>query len=121
MEKNKGKQKIESAICKDRLCPIHGTNKLKLRGRIFEGVVIKKFPMRTVIELERSVYIPKYERYEKRKTRIHSKLPECLKESISIGDRIQVAECRPVSKIVQTVVTKKISGEEKKWKQFPQK
>lgn len=113
MKKNKENAKIENISCNDRLCPLHGTNKLKLRGRIFEGVVIKKFPMRTVIESERSVYIPKYERYEKRKTRIHSRLPECLKETIVVGDRIQVAECRPISKIVQTIVTKKISGEEK--------
>jgi small subunit ribosomal protein S17 len=113
MENKKQKTKIESIDCKDRLCPIHGSNKLKLRGRTFEGVIIKKFQMRVVIESERSVYIPKYERYEKRKTKIHSRLPDCLREKISVGDRIQVAECRPISKIVQTIVTKKISGEEK--------
>lgn len=108
------KDNKEKTICEDRLCPIHGKDKLKLHGRLFEGVVTSKFPMRIVITSERMVYISKYERYEKRKTKIHSKLPGCMKDEIQLGDIVEVAECRPISKIVQTVVTKKIKGKDLK-------
>jgi len=107
-------QKEESTnICQDRLCPIHGTEKVKQRGRLFEGNVVGKFHKRVVIEFERMVYLSKYERYEKRKTRIHSRLPDCMKDEIQIGDFIEIAECRPISKIVKSIVTKKIRSNTK--------
>jgi len=48
------------------------------RGRIFEGIVIKKFPKRVTISFERMIYVRKYERYAKSKTKIHARLPEKL-------------------------------------------
>ncbi len=93
--------------CTDKLCPFHGEEKLRMRGRVFEGDVIRKLPGRVTIQFERMLKIPKYERYEKRKTKIHSRLPECMKE-ISVGDRIQVAETRPISKMIHSVAIKVI-------------
>ena len=55
------REKKESIICQDRLCPFHGI--LSMRGRAFRGKVIRKFPKRIVIEFERTVFIRKYERY----------------------------------------------------------
>ena len=100
--------------CKDRDCPLHG--RLKTRGRIFEGKVTKKQPRRVAIEFERMRYVKKYERYEKSKTKIHARLPECLENEIKTGDIIKVQECRPLSKIIHFVVIKKIKDTEEKIK-----
>ena len=87
--------------------------RVSTRGRNFEGKVIKKFPKRVVIEFGRMIYIRKYERYEKRKTKLHARLPESLRDEINIGDLIQITECRPLSKIIHFMVIGKIrSGNE---------
>ena len=98
----------EKNPCEDRLCPIHGS--MSTRGRSFKGGVIKKFPKRVVIEFERTIYIKKYERYAKRKTKLHARLPLCMAKDISIGDYIEIKECRPLSKIIHFIVINKISG-----------
>lgn len=109
----KEKSDIVEKTASDKDCPIHGN--LKVRGRIFEGKVIKKFHKRVVIEFERMVYIRKYERYTKSKTKIHARLPSCIEKDISLGDLIKIQECRPLSKIIHFVVIKKIkSGEERR-------
>jgi len=100
-----GKEKIS---CADKLCPFHGIKPVKLRGRIFEGEIIKKFPGRVVIQFERMLHVPKYERYEKRKTKLHARLPDCLKDAMHVGDYIKIAECRPLSKIIHFIATEKI-------------
>jgi len=85
------------------------------RGRIFQGVVIKKFPNRVVIEFDRPVFIKKYERFYKKKTRIHSRLPESFSD-VQIGDIVKVRETRPLSKIIHSQVieiVKKSKGEGK--------
>lgn len=103
---------VDETSCTDRDCPIHG--ELKVRGKAFEGKVIRKFDKRVTIEFERMVYVHKYERYARMRTRIHSRLPHCMKKQIELGDLIRVQECRPLSKITHSVVMKKIkSGEEK--------
>lgn len=85
------------------------------RGKIFEGTVIKKFPKRIVIEFERMVYVRKYERYAKSKTKIHARLPDEMEKEINVGDLVRVQECRPLSKIIHFIVVGKIkSGEEGK-------
>ena len=78
------------------------------RGRTFEGTVTKKFPKRIVLEFERTVYVQKYERFYKKKTRLHARLPDSLVNEINIGDYIQIMECRPLSKIINFIVIKKI-------------
>ena len=98
-------------LCKDRDCPFHG--KLKVRGRTFEGEVIRKFPRRITIGFERMIYIRKYERYAKSKTKIHARLPVCIENNIDIGDTVLIKECRPLSKIIHFVVIKKIKSGEK--------
>ena len=84
------------------------------RGRIFKGTVIKKFPKRVVIEFERTIYIKKYERYSKRKTKLHARLPDEMIKEINIGDYIEIRECRPLSKIIHFIVVGKVSKEEGK-------
>jgi len=101
-----------SESCADKDCHVHGN--LKARGRTFEGKVIKKFNKRIVIEFERMIYVKKYERYKKSRTKIHARLPICMEKEINIGDLIKVQECRPLSKIIHFVVIEKIKGGEEK-------
>ena len=96
--------------CNDKYCSLHGHT--SLRGRTFKGKVIRKFPKRVCIEFERTIYIKKYERYSKRKTKLHARLPECMAHDIDIGDYIEIKECRPISKIIHFIVVKKIGGNE---------
>jgi len=106
----KKKAKVEKAVakssCADVTCPVHG--RLKTRGRIFKGYVIRKFPRRIVIEFERIIKIRKYERYGKKKTRIHARLPECKQDKIEVGDYVLVQECRPLSKLIHFVFLRKV-------------
>ena len=62
MEERKKTEKVEQEkhSCADKLCPVHGSNPVKLRGRVFEGNVIKKFLKRIVIQFERNFYILKH-------------------------------------------------------------
>lgn len=87
--------------CEDPNCPFHGT--LPVRGQILEGIVTSNKAERT-ITVERSFYkfIQKYERYEKRKSRITAHKPDCIQ--VNIGDTVKIAECRPLSKTKQFVV-----------------
>lgn len=78
------------------------------RGRTFEGFVTKKFSKRVVVEFERTVYVQKYARFYKKKTRLHARLPDSMASEINVGDYIQVMECRPLSKIIHFLVIKKI-------------
>jgi small subunit ribosomal protein S17 len=109
--KNKSEkaEKIEKS-CMDAKCPFHSN--LSLRGRTFRGTVTKKFNKRVVIEFERTVFIQKYERYLKLKTKLHAHLPDCLSEEINIGDYIEIKECRKLSKIISFVVVNKIRSKD---------
>lgn len=103
------KEEKTSENCKDRNCHVHGS--LKTRGRIFEGIVTRKFDKRITIEFERMIYIRKYERYSKSKTKIHARLPDCMKKEIQTGDLVRIQECRPLSKIIHCVVLGKVEKE----------
>ena len=115
-EKKNIEKNVESKIvgtkCNDKRCHIHGN--LKTRGRIFEGRIIRKFPRRITIEFERMIYVRKYERYAKAKTKIHARLPICMENQINIGDIIKVQECRPLSKSIHFVVIEKIKDRKEK-------
>lgn len=93
-EENKDKKKA----------PLAGAGNLSLRGRTFEGFVIKKFPKRVVIEFQRTVFVKKYERFYKKKTRIHSRLLDSMEADVNVGDYVEVQECRPLSKLIHSVV-----------------
>lgn len=81
------------------------------RGRVFEGKVVKKFPKHVVIEFERTVHLVKYERFYKKKTRLHSRIPAGLE--VNLGDLVRVQECRPLSKIIHSIVISIIKKSDK--------
>ncbi len=72
------------------------------RGRFFYGYVTKKFENRAVVEFERTVKVHKYERFMRKKTRLHSRIPSGL--SVNVGDYVKVQECRPLSKLIHSIV-----------------
>lgn len=92
--------------CDDSNCPFHGT--LPVRGKILEGNVLSSKMSRTVI-VERNYlhFIPKYERYERRRSRIAAHNPACI--DAKKGDKVKIAECRPLSKTKHFVVIEKMS------------
>lgn len=96
------KMEEEASRCSDEQCPFHG--KLAARGRIFSGIVTRKFNRRIAVEFERTLFVRKYERYAKKKTRIHARVPKCIENNVEIGDYVRVQECRPLSKIIHFVL-----------------
>lgn len=109
MAEHKSPAETGKTECKDFACPRHGT--ISLRGRSFYGTVIRKFPKRIVIEFERTIFIKKYERYAKRKTKLHARLPDCIFLDINLGDYVEIKECRPISKLIHFVVVRKAQKE----------
>lgn len=88
-------------VCGDPKCPFHG--KLPVRGQVFDGVVVNDKMTNTVVVLrEFEKKIPKYERYEKRRSKVHAHSPPCL--GAKAGDAVKIAECRPLSKTKSFVV-----------------
>lgn len=85
---------------------VQETARVGTHGRTFEGFITKKFQTRVVVEFERTVYVKKYQRFYKKKTRLHSHLPRDIQ--VEIGDYVRVHECRPLSKIIRFVVVEKI-------------
>ncbi|MEQ9714835.1 MAG: 30S ribosomal protein S17 [Candidatus Asgardarchaeia archaeon] len=95
--------------CDDPLCPYHGN--LPVRGRILEGIVVSDKMKRTVvIKREYAWYVKKYKRYEMRTSKIAAHNPPCI--NAKVGDKVKIAECRPLSKTVSFVVIEKLSESE---------
>jgi small subunit ribosomal protein S17 len=94
--------------CDDSRCPFHGH--LKVRGKILTGKVVSMSDKQTVvIEREFLFRIPKYNRYERRRGKVHAHLPPCIE--VKEGDVATVAECRPLAKTVSLVVVQSRSTE----------
>ena len=91
--------------CNDRNCPFHGD--LPVRGRVLEGSVVSaKMDKTVVVKRDYLHYVPKFIRYERRHSRIPSHNPPCI--DAEEGDRVIIAECRPVSKTVSFVIVEKL-------------
>lgn len=91
--------------CGDRNCPFHGT--LPTRGRVVEGTVVSDKMNKTVV-VRRDIikYLPKFKRYERRRSHISAHNPPCI--NVKENDRVRIAECRPISKTVSFVVVQKL-------------
>jgi len=71
-------------------------------------VVSAKMTKTVTVERNYLNYVAKYTRYEKRRSRIMAHSPPCLE--VHEGDRVKIAECRPISKEVAFVVVEKLTG-----------
>jgi len=91
--------------CDDVNCPFHG--ELAVRGRVLEGKVVSaKMDKTAIVERDYLLYVPKFIRYERRRSRIPSHNPPCV--GAKAGNRVKIAECRPISKTVSFVVVEKM-------------
>jgi small subunit ribosomal protein S17 len=93
--------------CDDVNCPFHG--ELPVRGRVLEGTVVSaKMDKTVIVERDYLSYISKFKRYERRRSRIPSHKPPCI--DVKEGDRVTIAESRPISKTVVFVVVEKVEA-----------
>jgi len=75
------------------------------RGRMFTGRVISRKMHKTAkVEWERRVLIRKYERYEKRRSRVAAHIPDNIE--VKEGDIVTIQECRPISKTKHFIIIK---------------
>jgi small subunit ribosomal protein S17 len=95
--------------CSDENCPFHGT--LGVRGQTLEGTVASTDMTKTVVvEREYDVYVPKYDRYMKRRSRVSAHHPPCL--DLETGEEVRIAETRPLSKTKSHVVVERLGGDD---------
>lgn len=88
-------------VCNDRKCPWHGD--VRVRGLLLVGRVVKARMRNTaVVEREYSVWISKFKRYEKRRSKIHAHNPPCI--NAKEGDIVLLGETRPLAKSVSFVI-----------------
>ena len=96
--------KVPSRTCNDRNCPFHGS--LRVRGRIFTGTLIRKDLNNTAtIEWPRVAYLQKFERYEKKRSRVKAHNPDCI--NAEVNDKVTIMETRPISKTKSFVIIEK--------------
>lgn len=92
---------LPAGPCTDKKCPFHGG--LKVHGRTFVGALMKDiFHKTAVIQFERLVPLRKYERTEKRRSRLKAHAPACM--SLKKGDMVRIMETKPISKTKTFVV-----------------
>ena len=97
--------KTPKKTCDDVNCPFHGS--LALRRRSLEGIVVSNKMEKTIIvRRDYLKYVPKFRRYERRRSNVAAHNPPCLE--IKTGDKVKLAECRPISKTVSFVVIEKL-------------
>lgn len=110
-KKQPAKDESAQASCTDKNCPVHGS--IRVRGRAFTGVVISDRMSKTVVvSWTRRVYVPKYERYEKRRSKINAHSPDCM--DVHKGNLVKIMETRPLSKTKNFVVVEVLGSESKK-------
>lgn len=91
--------------CDDVNCPFHGS--LRIRGRVLDGVVLSaKMDKTAVVRRDYQLYVRKFRRYERRHSHISAHNPPCL--NVKEGERVRMAECRPLSKTVSFVVVERL-------------
>src|SRR3989344_5171052 len=83
--------KAPEKACTDKKCPFHGEINVK-----------KEINHSATIEWSKSFYVPKYERYEMRRSRMRVHNPPCL--DAKIGQEVLAAKTRPMSKTKNHVI-----------------
>jgi len=97
----------------DRKCPFTGD--VNVRGRIFNGKVIKMKADKTlVIRIDYLHYDSKYKRFARRNSKINTHMSPCFLGLINVGDTVVCAETRPLSKTKASVVIGYEKAEEAK-------
>jgi len=93
------------SVCESHLCPWHGS--LRVRGRVFSGrVKSAKATLTAVVEWDYYTTIQKYQRSMRKRTSVAAHNPVCI--HAREGNRVTIAECRPISKTKQFVIIEKL-------------
>ncbi|HXW36881.1 MAG TPA: 30S ribosomal protein S17 [Nitrososphaerales archaeon] len=93
--------------CEDDRCPFHGS--LKVRGKMLTGTASSTAGRSfVVVQMEYLHRVGKYNRGERRRSRLSAHLPPCI--TVNDGDVVTIAECRPLSKTISFVVVQAGSG-----------
>ncbi len=98
--------KKPEGTCNDECCPFHGS--LSIRGQILTGRVVKVYGKTAVIERELIKYVSKYERYMRKRSKLHAHNPDCIRAKV--GDLVRIGECRPISKTKSFVIIEVVSN-----------
>jgi small subunit ribosomal protein S17 len=82
-----------------------------VRGGTFTGTVIStKMEKSATVRWEYTQEIPKYERKERRNTKVTVHVPEGIE--VHEGDTVRVGETRPISKTKSHVIMEKVEDEQ---------
>jgi len=91
--------------CNDVNCAWHG--KVKIRGQLLKGKVVSARAQKTaIVRIDYLHYVPKYERYERRHSKISVHNPPCI--NAKPGDTVIIGETRPLSKTKHFVILQKV-------------
>ncbi|MBI2084412.1 MAG: 30S ribosomal protein S17 [Candidatus Aenigmarchaeota archaeon] len=93
--------------CSDAKCVWHG--KTPIRGGVLKGKIVSAKAHKTaVVKREFLHFLPKYERYERRHSKITAYNPACI--DAKEGDTVTIAECRPLSKTKSFIIIEKVNA-----------
>ena len=93
--------KVPNKECTDNKCPFHGN--IVVKKEFIKGKIVKKDINRSAtIEWARSTYVPKYERYKMKMSKMRTHNPGCI--NAEIGQTVIVARTKPLSKMKHFVI-----------------
>lgn len=82
---------------------------ISVRGKSFTGKVVSaKMHKTVVVEWERRVLIPKFERYTKKRSKVSAHNPDEI--NAQEGDIVRIKETRPLSKTKNFIVVEVLSN-----------
>ena len=85
--------------------PSNRKGAISARGHIKSGTVVSDRSRKTVVvEYDTLDFFPKYRRYARSKSKVHAHNPESM--AAKLGDIVEIAECRKISKTKAWIVTK---------------
>ena len=97
--------KMPTKTCEDKHCPFHSN--MSVRGRTFTGVIVSNVIHKSAtVAWEKKKFNTKYERYEKKRTKVKAHSTPCIE--VKKGDKVKIMESRPISKTKKFIIIEKI-------------
>lgn len=106
MAEPKKKEKATKAQSTPAVAQRPAAERFRTHGRTFTGIVVSDKMSKTVtVAWERRYYVPKYQRYERRYSKVKAHNPAEI--DAKTGDKVTIMETRPISKTKNFIVIKK--------------